>query len=120
MLAGLTELSGSHRLQNRGGGGPERPSLLWPEDGGKMPGQMGEVDSPASLYTSPSSPLISPSLSCLLHPKQQNKELLGGNTAGSYVVRDAGTQRKGEPHVVWRQYLGVGVCWGHTETGQSP
>ena len=48
MLAGLTELSGSHRLQNRGGGGPERPSLLWPEDGGKMPGQLGDVDSPSS------------------------------------------------------------------------
>jgi hypothetical protein len=97
MLAGLTELSGSHRLQNRGGGGPERPSLLWPEGGGKMPGQLGDVDSPSSPHTSPSSLLISPCLPCLLHPKQQHRELLGGNTAGSYVARDAGTQRKGTP-----------------------
>lgn len=85
-----------------------------------MPGQLGEVDSPSSPYTSLSSSLISPFLSCLLHPKQQNRELLGGNTAGSYVVRDAGTQRKGDPHVMWGQYLGVGVCWGQLRTGQGP
>lgn len=96
------------------GGGPERPSLLWPEGGGKMPGQLEDVESPSSLHTSPSSLLIPPLLTLPAAPQAAEQGALGREYSRVLCLEGCGYTDKGDPHVMWGQYVGVGVCWGDT------
>lgn len=79
-----------------------------------MPGQLGDVESPSSLHTFPLLCSHSALLTLPAAPQAAEQGDLGREYSRVLCSEGCGYTEKGDPRVMWGQYVGVGVCWGDT------